>query len=196
MRPTVTETLLNELNALEGRSYPDIGYSYYADIKGDGTRQRRVYDIMNANGAVRLSRLNGETHKETLQKIRAAIRAKSPPGTSEEELRAALRRAHCSKTHPIEVNGKQYIRRINNVVFRALTEEERFAENERRADLQALNGVVDDRACSCRYCSKDRTPVKSVKGVWDTEALDLITGKTWTVHFPELQGVKSKRAFA
>lgn len=69
-----TEKLLKELNAARGLKYPDIGYSYFADIKGDGRNIRSIYIIINENGGVCYSSLNGKTPRERCNKIRRAIR--------------------------------------------------------------------------------------------------------------------------
>lgn len=70
---TTTEKLLNELNAARGLKYPDIGYSFFADVKGDGTNRRRVYTIINTGGGVTFSELNAATARQRCDKIRAAI---------------------------------------------------------------------------------------------------------------------------
>lgn len=70
---TKTDKLLDELNALRGLQYPDIGFSYFADITGDGTNRRRVYEIINKSGGVRFSELNAATPRKRCDKIRAAI---------------------------------------------------------------------------------------------------------------------------
>jgi len=53
--------------------YPMIGYLMYADIKGDGHSRRRVYQIVNANGGVTYSPLNGRTLRETYRNILGSI---------------------------------------------------------------------------------------------------------------------------
>lgn len=42
MRKTTTEKLLTQLNIKRGLEYRDIGYSYFADIRGDGRNIRSV----------------------------------------------------------------------------------------------------------------------------------------------------------
>lgn len=74
MRKTTTEKLLTQLNIKRGLEYPDIGYSYYADIRGDGRNIRSVWTIINEGGGVTYSNLNGSTPRETCDKIREAIR--------------------------------------------------------------------------------------------------------------------------
>lgn len=109
------------------------------------------------------------------------------------DLKEAAGRAHCSKGHPIELRGKTYTRRIGNILFRPYTLEERRAESTRRSNVLQANGVTDDWSCGCCYCSTDGKSVRIDNGVWDAEAIDLITGRTWSVHFPELRGVRAKR---
>lgn len=70
---TTTARLLAELNATRGLKYPEIGYCYFADIRGDGRYNPAVYRISNAQGGVAYSELNGATARERCQKIRAAI---------------------------------------------------------------------------------------------------------------------------
>lgn len=71
---TTTEKLLNELNAARGLKYPAIGYTFFADVTGDGTNRRRVYTIINARGGVTFSDLNAATPRKRCDKIRAAIK--------------------------------------------------------------------------------------------------------------------------
>lgn len=75
MARSTTERLLADLNRIRGKSYPDIGYSYFADVKGDGTHNPRVYSIVNADGGVTFSDLNAATARQRCDKIRAAIEA-------------------------------------------------------------------------------------------------------------------------
>ena len=71
---TVTEKLLSELNKKKGLSYPQVGYSYYADIKGDGLNNKRVYAIIGEFGGVRFdTNLNSATAKGRCDNIRQAI---------------------------------------------------------------------------------------------------------------------------
>lgn len=54
VRHTDVEKALARLNAARGFKYPDVGYTYYADIKGDGgPPQRRCWTIINDKGGVR-----------------------------------------------------------------------------------------------------------------------------------------------
>lgn len=55
---------------------------------------------------------------------------------------------------------------------------------------------VETDGCCCRYCSA--TGKTSEKAYWDTLAVstDPNYKHTWTVHYPELHGVKPKRRAA
>jgi len=70
---TTTEKLLKQLNELRGLKYLEVGYSYFADIKGHGIPSKAIYTIINANGGITRSELNATTSRERCQKIRAAI---------------------------------------------------------------------------------------------------------------------------
>ena len=70
---STTERLLEELNAAKGLSYPQVGYSYFADVKGDGRNIRSVYTIVNAQGGVSYSPYNAATPRQRCANIRAAI---------------------------------------------------------------------------------------------------------------------------
>ena len=53
----------------------------------------------------------------------------------------------------------------------------------------------DDDECRCRYCSRDGKSSDKLNehGVWDTMAVCLQTGDTWTVHYPQLTGRRPVR---
>jgi hypothetical protein len=72
---STTESLLGELNASKGLVYPQIGYSFFADVKGDGRNIRSVYTVINEGGGVTYSEFNAATPRERCNKIRAAISA-------------------------------------------------------------------------------------------------------------------------
>lgn len=75
MRNCKTDFALDRLNAAKGLTSSDIGYSYFADIGGWGGRNRRsVYTIINADGGVTYSSLNGSP-RERLARIEAAHKA-------------------------------------------------------------------------------------------------------------------------
>jgi len=86
---------LRELNALRGFSMHSIGFSYYADIKGNGQNMRRIYTIINSGGGVTNSGLTGKTMRETLQNIRDVIETEKPRVAV--ELRPASRIAQCNE---------------------------------------------------------------------------------------------------
>ena len=61
-----------------------------------------------------------------------------------------------------------------------------LAESDRRSSTDDL--------CCCPWCSADGTEQPARMGaVWDTLATDLVTGKTWHVHHPDLHGVEPLR---
>lgn len=75
MRKCKIDIALDKLNAKNGLTYPMIGYSYFADIKGNGCRygRRYVYTIINENGGVSYSELNGRSYVHTATKINATL---------------------------------------------------------------------------------------------------------------------------
>ena len=54
------------LNAARGVVYPEKGYTYFADVRGDGTSRPSLWVIINEHGGVASSTLNRATRKETL----------------------------------------------------------------------------------------------------------------------------------
>lgn len=70
---TTTEKLLNELNALCGKKYPDKGYCMFQDVRGDGRNIRSVYVIINDGGGVAYSGLNDSSARKRCENIRNAI---------------------------------------------------------------------------------------------------------------------------
>lgn len=73
VRASHINAALKTLNEKRGFAYPEVGYCYYADIKGDGRNMKSVYSIINASGGVTRSHLNGYTMRETLGNIERAI---------------------------------------------------------------------------------------------------------------------------
>ena len=73
---SVTDQLLRELNTIKGIEYPDVGYSYFADVRGDGSRpvRRSVYSVINPGGGLTYSPLNAPSARKRCDNIRAAIR--------------------------------------------------------------------------------------------------------------------------
>lgn len=71
--PRVTDAVLNRalaaMNAARGLSYPDQGYTYWADVRGDGRYRPGLYVIINAQGGVAQSTLARKTRRETLAVI-------------------------------------------------------------------------------------------------------------------------------
>lgn len=60
------------LNAARGLAYPERGYSYFADVKGDGASRPSVWVIIGDAGGVTWSPLNDLSRAETLANIAAA----------------------------------------------------------------------------------------------------------------------------
>lgn len=74
MKRTLTDRLLDELNAKRGLEYPDVGVCYFAEIKGDGIRRpRSVWTVINPNGGVTRSHLNANNPRSRCDMIRAEI---------------------------------------------------------------------------------------------------------------------------
>lgn len=73
MKKSTTDRLLDELNALRGLSYPQKGYTYFANVAGDGRTHRTVYTITTDGGGVSHSELNADHARARCDKIRAAI---------------------------------------------------------------------------------------------------------------------------
>ena len=42
-----TTKLIEKLNAANGKEYPDVGFVYFADVKGDGRNIKSVYHVRN-----------------------------------------------------------------------------------------------------------------------------------------------------
>ena len=72
IRDSHIKAALTRLNDRNKVVYPNVGYAYFADIKGDVVYRPRVYKIINANGGVAHSTLNGKTKRETVANIDAA----------------------------------------------------------------------------------------------------------------------------
>jgi hypothetical protein len=80
-----TQRLLKKLNEAKGLSPGQVGYTYFADIKGDGVFSPRVYEVTSPGGAVSLCHsLNagGNARKRCaaiVEAIKAAKKAKKAP---------------------------------------------------------------------------------------------------------------------
>ena len=74
MRKTVIDKLCDKYNRAKGFTYPSIGYLYFADIKGDGTKlNRSIWVIITQNGGVSFSFLNCKTYKQTAEYLRREL---------------------------------------------------------------------------------------------------------------------------
>ena len=71
--PRVTDAVLNRalkaMNDARGVVYPQRGYTYWADIRGDGRYRPGLYVIINEHGGVTNSTLARKTRRETLAVI-------------------------------------------------------------------------------------------------------------------------------
>lgn len=65
---------LAKLNTAKGFDSSTIGYSYYADIKGDGRNHRQVWTRINDGGGVTRSHMNSYTMRKTLRNIEEEIK--------------------------------------------------------------------------------------------------------------------------
>lgn len=70
-----TQALLKTLNEKRGLKYPAVGYTYFADVRGDGVFSPRVYEVTTPSGGVNLSPLNNADPRKRCAAIRAAIAA-------------------------------------------------------------------------------------------------------------------------
>ena len=66
-----TERLLSLLNKENGVEYPQVGYTFLADIAGYG--RKKVYRIVNTAGGVVCSNLNDPSPRKRCDKIRTAL---------------------------------------------------------------------------------------------------------------------------
>ena len=72
-RKTVTEKLLHLVNVAKGVKVTDIGYSYWADVKGNGIYSPSIWTIVNAIGGVTYSDLNRLSSLKRCNRLRAEI---------------------------------------------------------------------------------------------------------------------------
>ena len=75
MRAKTTQELLTKLNKARGFKHPDIGYQYWADIKGDGQDHFATWTICNPGGGVQRSVLNRPSAGARCEAIRSEIKA-------------------------------------------------------------------------------------------------------------------------
>lgn len=78
VRASHINAALKTLNEKRGFAYPNVGYCYYADIKGDGRNIKSLYTIIRNGVGVTRSHLNGYTMRETLSNINRAIETARP----------------------------------------------------------------------------------------------------------------------
>jgi hypothetical protein len=76
MKKTTIDKLCEELNKARRVQYPQRGYTYFADIKGDGRNIRRVYVITGDAGGVTTCH-NGATYRQTAKNLREVLAVQS-----------------------------------------------------------------------------------------------------------------------
>ena len=72
MTKSTIDKLCEALNAARRVKYPMPGYTFFADVKGDGRRKRLVYIVTNKNGGVTAC-YNGATYRETAANLRESL---------------------------------------------------------------------------------------------------------------------------
>lgn len=77
MRLTTIDKLCQAINAARGLQYPNKGYLYFADVKGDGRRRRRVWCITSDAGGI-TSTHNGKTYRHTAAALREVLKELNP----------------------------------------------------------------------------------------------------------------------
>lgn len=73
MRKSKIDLAVDALNASRGLKYPMVGHMRYANITGDGRNYRSLYVIINDDGGVTYSSLNGASRVKTLANLRNAL---------------------------------------------------------------------------------------------------------------------------
>lgn len=76
MRKTTIDKLCKAINEANRLTYPMKGYTYFADIKGDGRNVRRVYVITGDAGGVTACH-NGPTYRQTAENLREVLSVQS-----------------------------------------------------------------------------------------------------------------------
>jgi len=70
---TKTEKLLNQLNQLRGKVYPDKGYMFWADVRGDGSGRKGCYTIINGDGGITSNKYSGVSNRVRCEWLRRDI---------------------------------------------------------------------------------------------------------------------------
>lgn len=83
------EKACERLNKARRLKYPERGYIYWADIRGDGSNRRGLYVVINDNGGVTSSGLRGRTMRETVAILDAAT-----AGTKSQHFAVIIRAIH------------------------------------------------------------------------------------------------------
>lgn len=72
MRKTIISTLCDLINEANNIQYPQPGYYYFADVKGDGRNIKSVYIVMSGGGVV-YSSANGSSRRKTAENLRIIL---------------------------------------------------------------------------------------------------------------------------
>ena len=64
--------LCHAINTARRLEYPAIGYLYFADVMGDGSKRRSVWQVINRDGGI-ASAYNGKTYRETAANLRQIL---------------------------------------------------------------------------------------------------------------------------
>ena len=73
VRESHVRAALRELNSLRGLTYPQIGYLFFGDVKGDGAYKPTIWRICNEHGGVSYAPLGSKSLRNTLANIRLVI---------------------------------------------------------------------------------------------------------------------------
>jgi len=75
MKNGTIDKLCAAINEARRVVYPQKGYLYFANIKGDGTRRRRVYMITNEAGGV--TAIHNGSYRQTAKNLREVLAVQS-----------------------------------------------------------------------------------------------------------------------
>lgn len=73
MAKTTTDKLISELNKINGKKYPDVGYFMFSDVRGDGSNSKSVWQVIKNGGVSQAWELNDSNSRKRCAKIRYAI---------------------------------------------------------------------------------------------------------------------------
>ena len=72
MQKSTIDKLCEAINKARNVAYPEVGYLYFADVKGDGQNRRKVYRVCNKLGGVEACH-NASSYKQTAQNLREVL---------------------------------------------------------------------------------------------------------------------------